>query len=75
VHDALGDPLAVEARELLDQVLVLEQYRAARACGLRILVVGDRCAGFGAERPGHRRSLLVSGLADRRVGPACDNFQ
>jgi hypothetical protein len=53
VHDALGDPLAVEARELLEQVLVLEQQRAARACALRVLVVGDRSAGFRAKRLGH----------------------
>ena len=35
VHDALRDALAVEAGELLEQVLVLEQDRAADARGLR----------------------------------------
>ena len=41
VHDALGDALAVQVRKLLDQVEILQQHRAARAGGERILIVGD----------------------------------
>ena len=33
VHDALGDALAVEMRELVDQVKVLQQQRAVLADG------------------------------------------
>src|SRR4051812_48109811 len=50
VHDALGDALAVEAGELLDQVVVLQQDGAARTGGLRALVVGDGRARLGGER-------------------------
>jgi triosephosphate isomerase (TIM) len=35
VHDPLGDPLAVEVGQLLEQLPVLQQQRAARAGGLR----------------------------------------
>ena len=49
VDDAFGNPLAVEPRELLDQVLVLQQGRAAAAGGLRVLVVGDGGAALGRE--------------------------
>jgi len=35
VHDALGNPLAIEVRELLDQVMILNQNRASG---------GRRCA-------------------------------
>jgi hypothetical protein len=38
VDDALGDALAVEARQLFDEVVVLQQRRSARTGGLRILV-------------------------------------
>jgi len=31
VHDALGDPLAVELRELLDEVVVVQDDRAVGA--------------------------------------------
>jgi hypothetical protein len=34
VHDALGDALAVEAGELLDKMLVLQQHRPAGTCCL-----------------------------------------
>ena len=34
VHDALGDPLAVEAGQLLDEVLVLQQDGPVRPCRL-----------------------------------------
>ena len=62
VDDALGDALAVEARELLDQVLVLQQRRAARAGGLRVLVVGDGRATLGGQRRflGHDQASKAS---------------
>jgi hypothetical protein len=34
LHDALRDPLAIEARELLEQVVILQQRRAAGPGGL-----------------------------------------
>ncbi len=49
MHDPLGNPLAVEARELLHQVVVLEQDRATGPRGLRVLIVGDGSAGLGGE--------------------------
>ncbi len=49
VHHALGDALAVQVRQLLDQLEVLQQQRAARAGGQRVLVVGDGRAGGGGE--------------------------
>ena len=52
VDDALGDALAVEVRELLEEVPVLHQQRAARAGGEGILVVGDGGAGAGRENGG-----------------------
>ncbi|CAM5555102.1 hypothetical protein STANM309S_05396 [Streptomyces tanashiensis] len=45
MHHALRDPLTVEARELLQQVLVLEEERATDAGGGGVLVVGDGGAG------------------------------
>ena len=54
VHHPLGDALAVEAGQLLQQVLVLEEDRTARAGGLAALVVDDRCARLGGQgRLGH----------------------
>ena len=51
MHAALGDHLAVEMRQLLDQPDVLQQRRAARAGGHNVGVVSDRCAGgVGEER-------------------------
>ena len=51
VHGTLGDALAVLVRELLDQLIVLQEHRPARSRGHRILVVGDRCT----RRGGHDR--------------------
>ena len=42
VHDALGDPLVVEVEDLLAEVEVLQQRRAAGAVAERVLVVGGR---------------------------------
>ena len=41
MHDALGDALVVEVRDLLAQDEVFEQRRPAQAGLERILVVGD----------------------------------
>jgi hypothetical protein len=49
VHDALGYPLAIEVREFLEQVMVFEQYRAARPGGTRVLIVGDRGSAIGGQ--------------------------
>jgi len=49
VHDALRNALPIEVRELLDQVMVLEQYRAARTRRLRVLIVDDGRARGGGQ--------------------------
>jgi hypothetical protein len=51
VHDALGNPLAVEVSEFLDQVMILEQYRAARTGGARVLIVGNGGSAISCENP------------------------
>ena len=50
VHGALRNALAVLMRELFEQMEVLEQHRAARAGGQRILVIGDRRAAIRRKR-------------------------
>ena len=56
MHHALGDALAVLVRQLLEQLVVLHQHRAALAGGQRILIVGDRRTGRGGHADlGHRR--------------------
>mmetsp|Transcript_15125 Transcript_15125/g.37689 ORF Transcript_15125/g.37689 Transcript_15125/m.37689 type:complete len:240 (+) Transcript_15125:1588-2307(+) len=47
VHDALGDALAVKLRQLLHQVVVLQQDGAARAHRERRVVVPHGCAAVG----------------------------
>ena len=49
VHDALGDALVVEVEDLLAEVEVLQQRRAALADLQRVLVVGDRHALRGGQ--------------------------
>ena len=49
VYDPLGDALAVEAGELLQQVLVLDEDGPAGAGRLAALVVSDRCARLGGQ--------------------------
>ena len=70
MHAALGDHLAVEMRQLLEQPDVLQQRRAARAGGHDVGVVGDRCAGFIGEtlRCGHEK---LPGLYRWWVGRGC----
>jgi hypothetical protein len=46
---ALGDPLAVLVRELLEQLIVLQQDRTFRASRDAVLIVRNRSAGGGRE--------------------------
>src|SRR5690606_28810696 len=50
MNDALGDALMVEVEDLLAEMEILEQRRAARALLEAVLVVGDRHAMLGGER-------------------------
>jgi predicted phosphoribosyltransferase len=50
MHDTLRNPLAVEVREFLDQMMILKQYRAARPSGARVLIVSDRGSATGRQR-------------------------
>jgi hypothetical protein len=61
VHDALGNALAVEVADLLEEVVVLERGRTATPDGPLRLVVGDRMAlsrGQGVLGPGFVFVLL-----------------
>lgn len=49
VDDALRDALAVELRELLDEVVVVQRDGAVGPDGERVLVAGDRGAGVGGR--------------------------
>ena len=62
VHDPLGDALVVEVEDLLAEVEVVEQRRAALAGAQRVLVVGDRDALLGGQRHAGAGGRLV-GLA------------
>jgi hypothetical protein len=42
MHDPLGNPLAVEVGDLLEEMVVLQRGRAAAADGALGLVVDDR---------------------------------
>ncbi|MCY1384847.1 hypothetical protein D9M69_731490 [compost metagenome] len=44
MHHALGNTLAILVRQLFEQLVVLQQHRAARTCRLDILVIGNRRA-------------------------------
>ena len=72
MHAALGDHLAIEMRQLLDQPDVLQQGRAARAGGLDVEVVDHRRAGGMGQLAGrrdrraHRRLLAGEELHDAR---------
>ena len=67
VDDALGDPLAIEVADLLDEVVVLERRRAARADRALVLVVGDRVALAGGQFP-----AVVVAHAALRSSVVCD---
>ena len=61
VYDPLRNPLPVLVRQLLDEVVVLQEQRPARSCGQAVLVVGDGIAAAGRHglhgSIGHRVSL------------------
>jgi hypothetical protein len=63
VHYPLGDALAIEVRDLLQEVVVLEDGRAAVADGAVVLVVGDGMALAGGQAGADARALAVRGLA------------
>ncbi len=57
MHRPLGDALAVLMRELLDELVILEEDRTARAGGLGGVVGGDGRAPGGGQTVGHDRLL------------------
>ncbi len=72
VDHPLGDALAVEPGQLLQEVLVLEQHRPARTCGLAVLVVDDRGAGLGGQGGlGHGNLHVGVPLAGAPPGSCC----
>ena len=79
VHDALGNALVVEVRDLLAKDEVLEQRRPAQASLERVLVVGDRHALIGRQRAVGRIDAHAIERADRRVladvRPAAADFR
>ena len=73
VDDALGDALVVEVHDLLAEVEVLQQGRAAGAGRQRVVGVVDRDAALGGEasprwRPRRRQGVVAGG------GPLGDAF-
>ena len=72
MNHALRDALPVLVRELLDQLVILEQQRAARAGRQAVLVIGDRrtCRG-GHGRFCHSRPHCVG----RKMAMRCDKVQ
>ena len=66
VHDALGDPLAVEVADLLEEVIVLQRRRAAAADRPLRLVVGDRVTLPRRQRP-------IRPCSGRPFSPSCSS--
>ncbi len=66
MDDALGDALAVEMRELLDEMEILQQDRSARPGGQAVLIVGDRRTGTGGQRSAHGPCPPFKDRADAR---------
>ena len=62
VDDALGDALTVLVGQLLQQVPVLHQHRAARAGGQAVLVVDHRGTGRGGHDGTSQGGVLGHGL-------------
>ena len=63
MHDALGDALAIEVADLLEELVVLEGGGAAVANGALVLVIRDGVAlavGEGAAVVSHGVSLVVA---------------
>ena len=73
VDDPFGDALAVEAGELLDQVLIGEEHGPPGPRGVAVLVVGDGSPGLGREggegADAHGSWLL--GRVEGVLSPAC----
>jgi len=68
VHHPLGNALAIEVLQLLDQLEVLQQQWPAAAGAPAVLVVGDRVAGCRCEsRAGSFIVALLTGRAARVV--------
>jgi hypothetical protein len=63
VHRPLGNALAVLVGELLEQLIILQQDRAARTGGDRVLVIRDRIAASGGERGFIGHGARPSGVA------------
>jgi len=59
VHDPLGDALAIEVADLLEELVVLERRRPAVADRALILVVRDRVA----LAVGQRAAVVSHGLS------------
>ena len=55
MHDPLGNALVVEMEDLLAEMEVFDEGRAAGADSQRVLVVGDRAALRGGQ---HRRTVF-----------------
>ncbi|MCY1297582.1 hypothetical protein D9M70_470290 [compost metagenome] len=49
MHAALGNDFTVEVGQFFEEPDILQQHRAARACRLRVLVIGNGCAGCRGE--------------------------
>src|SRR5699024_6612599 len=65
VHDPLRDPLAVELRELLHGVVVVQHDRAGVADRLGVRVAGDRGSGGGGGHVSHACLLSSCWFLDR----------
>ncbi|MPN01697.1 hypothetical protein SDC9_148908 [bioreactor metagenome] len=68
VHAALGNDFAVEVGELFEQPDILQQNRAARAGGHRVLVVDNRRAGSSREFLTLHDSLLEWRMGQKLSG-------
>jgi hypothetical protein len=68
VHRPLGNALAVLVGELLEQLIILQQDRAARTGGDRVLVIRDRIAASGGERGFIGHGARPSGLLPSMFG-------
>ncbi|SKU65771.1 Uncharacterised protein [Mycobacteroides abscessus subsp. abscessus] len=64
MHDALGNPLPVELGKLLDQVMVMQQHRALRTRGQRLVVTLDRDSGIRCGAVGHEKTSPLADYLD-----------
>ena len=62
VHDALGDALAIDVADLLEELVVLERRRAAVADRALVLVVRDRVALAVGQRADGRQPWCLPGV-------------